>query len=138
MHTGRTTSRGFVMATARRLRTGAAAARGATQVVSGKQATTVTAKDRDGPYHNTEQEETILERTFGPGEEPAFVKFSAGLTLSLGPQFEFLRIDSSVTLPCLPSEIDEAHRIASDFVADKLGEEEANWLGQPKNSKRGR
>lgn len=126
------------MATARRLRTGAAKARGSSRTVAGKQTTTIQAKDRDGPYHSTEQEDTVLERTFGPGEEPAFVKFSAGMTLSLGPQFEFLRLDSSVTLPCLPSEIDEAHRIASDFVAEKLAEEETNWLGQPTNSKRGK
>lgn len=87
------------------------------------------AKDRDGPYHENSREDTILTRRFKDGEHPAFVRFSAGLTINLG-DFNSLRIDSGVTLPCLPDEIDETHIIASDWVAERIAEEEASWLGQ--------
>lgn len=74
-----------------------------------------------------EREETLLERTFPAGVEPASVRVGAGLTISTG-NFEFLRIDVSVTLPCLPSETREGYEQASEFVADFLNEEEAKWL----------
>lgn len=98
------------------------------------------AKDRDGPYHDERHEETILTRRFSEGEQPAFVKVGAGLTLPLGAQFEMLRLDVSVSLPCLPEEIDDTYEIASDWVADRIAEEETAWLGRSQKApaKRGK
>jgi hypothetical protein len=98
------------------------------------------AKDRDGPYHSEQREETILSRRFQEGEHPAFVKVGAGLTLPLGAQFEMLRLDVSVSLPCLPDEIDDTYAIASDWVADRVAEEETIWLGRSQKApaKRGK
>lgn len=127
------------MATARRMRTETAAKRAVRSTEEqGKIRTHTTVKDRDGPYHDTQTEDTLLTRQFREGEHPAYVKVGAGMTIPLG-QYESLRIDVSVSLPCLPSEIDDAYVTASDYVAEKLGEEETNWLGQskPKSAKRG-
>lgn len=123
------------MATARRLRTGTAKARGTSSTQTGSAQTRVTASHRGEPYHETSQNHTgsFLERTFMEGEEPAFVRFAAGVTINLG-DFNSLRIDSSVTLPCLPVDIDEAHQIAADFVADKIADEEFNWVGSNKRT----
>lgn len=81
-----------------------------------------------------ERTEILTERRFEPGQEPAFVRFSAGKTLSLGAPYEFLRIDVAVTLPCLPSELQETYDVAAEFVSEKLMEEEIVWLGTPKKS----
>ena len=127
------------MATPRRMRTETAAKRAVRSTEEeGKIRVSTTAKDRDGPYHETHAEDVLLKRQFREGQHPAYVKVGAGMTVNLG-QFESLRIDVSVSLPCLPEEIDDCYVTASDFVADKLNEEETNWLGQnkPKSAKRG-
>lgn len=67
-------------------------------------------------------------RTFAPGEEVAYVKIGAGCTINM-QNFESLRVDVSVTLPCLPDEIEETANIASDFVMDRMSEEQVRWLG---------
>ena len=115
----------------RRMRTAPAAKRAAPKVTeeTGRGRVSVQAKDRDGPYHETDREDTILTRKFREGEHPAYVKVGAGMTINLG-DFNSLRIDVSVSLPCLPEEIDECQILASDWVADKVADEETNWLGQ--------
>jgi|SRR5471030_450370 len=78
------------------------------------------------------QEEQTGPRRFAPGQEPAHVRVAIGKTISLGAgTYEFLRIDVSVTLPCLPEEIDESYEQAAQFVTDKLVQEENQWLGAP-------
>lgn len=79
----------------------------------------------------TTQEEPLDVRTFKPGVEPAFVRVGAGKTLNMG-NYESLRIDVSVTMPCLPSEVNATFEELSDLVAEKLLDEEAEWLGSAK------
>lgn len=94
----------------------------------GTRTTDVQAKRGKDVYYDDSKREEVLRRRFGPNEHPAFVRFSAGLTIKTG-DFESLRIDSSVTLPCLPEEIDVTHILASEFVATRISEEEVLWLG---------
>lgn len=91
------------------------------------------AKDREGPYYEDSKEVEVLRRTFDEGQHPAFVKVGAGLTINM-QNYESLRLDCAVTLPCLPTELEEAYEIASQFVADRLAEEETSWLGAVKTS----
>lgn len=78
----------------------------------------------------TEEEAVVRRVNFEPGEEAAFVKVSAGKTISLGAgSYEFLRLDVSVTLPCHTQDIHSAYEEASDFVLNKLSEQEAAWMG---------
>ena len=127
----------------RRLNPANAAARGASRVAPTSTPTPVKrrteeaargfvsteAKDRDGPYHKEDKEIELLRTTFEEGQQPAFVKVGAGLTINQG-NFESLRIDCSVTIPCLPHEIQDAYEIASNFVVEKIAEEEMIWQGQ--------
>lgn len=69
----------------------------------------------------------LEDRRFDEGQHPAFVRVGAGLTINTG-NFESLRIDVSVTLPCLPSEVEEAYDRASNYAANFMAEEQANWL----------
>lgn len=74
-----------------------------------------------------EQTESLGHRAFPPGVEPAFVQVSTGGTYNL-QNYESLRLDVSVTLPCLPSEIEETFQEAVEFVGEKLGDLEAEWM----------
>lgn len=76
-------------------------------------------------------EEKLDSATFAPGESPAYVTVSTGGTYNL-QNFESLRLDVSVTLPCRPDEVEETFEQASEFVADKLGELEAEWMPKPR------
>jgi hypothetical protein len=80
-------------------------------------------------YSETDGQEDILEETFPEDDPPAFVKMSAGITHNLG-NYEFLRLDCSVTLPVHRSKLDKGMEYASQFVADKIADEEHNWLGK--------
>lgn len=71
-------------------------------------------------------EETLLERRFGTGEQAAFVRVGAGLTINTG-NFESLRLDVAVTLPCLSSEVEDAYVQASEYTTNFLAEEQARW-----------
>ena len=73
------------------------------------------------------REVTLLERRFAVGEQAAFVRVGAGLTINTG-NFESLRLDVAVTLPCLASEVEDAYVQSSQYVADFLAEEQNNWL----------
>lgn len=94
-------------------------------------------KDRGGVYHEAEREVEVLRARFTEDDPPAFVKVSAGLTINMG-NFESLRIDCAVTLPCKRGDLSEAHQIASDFVAERISEEQTNWLGGGNEKTRGK
>lgn len=88
-----------------------------------------------------DEQETLGTVDFPAGVEPAFLRVAVGQTYNLG-NYESLRLDVSVTIPCLPDEesLRRAHRQASDFVAEKLLEEEQSWIpstGKKSASKRG-
>lgn len=82
-----------------------------------------------------------VERTLSAGEEelrtpadqrvttiahPALVRVGIGTTVNM-ENYEFLRIDVSVTLPCHPEDIEDTYIRASEFVGEKLTEEENLW-----------
>lgn len=142
------------MAVQRRMQTANAAARGESnrpratsarvapsprrseEVRGGGHISTSLSKKRD-VLHEASKEIDILHETFEDNEHPAFVKMSAGMTINLG-NFESLRVDCSVTLPCHPQNIAKAYEVASDFVADRIAEEQADWLGEGNQKKKGR
>ncbi len=108
----------------RRLRTASARQRGSSTREEVKRVT------RSSAYGDEQEKNEVLKRrTFAPGVEPAFVRISAGGTYNLG-NYESLRIDVSVTMPCLADEVEQARDAASDFVREALAEEEMQWLGR--------
>jgi|SRR5690606_9353805 len=119
----------------RRLRSSSTKARAAAKTELGKVTRHKSVKDHYGETEEEELQEVVSSESFPPGVEPAFVRVSAGNTYNLG-NFESMRLDVSVTLPCLPSKIEETYTRASDFVAEKLGEEEGLWLGRSKGKKK--
>lgn len=75
------------------------------------------------------QDEDLDKVPFPPGVEPAYVRVALGKTYNMG-DFNSLRIDVSVTLPCLPEDIHETHQEATDFCTEKLAEEESLWFAE--------
>lgn len=118
----------------RRLRSASAKAREAATKELGTLTSRKVHKDHQGYEDEEEQQEVLATVPFPPGVEPAYVQVAAGGTYNLG-NFESMRLDVSVTLPCLPSDIEETYERASDFVSVKLGEEENLWLGRGKSKK---
>ncbi len=59
--------------------------------------------------------------------EPAFVEASAGVTKSLR-QFESLRVDVRMRLPCYTEKASEAFEYAAEWVADRLYQEVDNYF----------
>jgi hypothetical protein len=109
------------------IRTKAAQARSAAKEEVGRRATSTQYSHRKEIIEDTTQAETLGTSKFPPGVEPAFVRVSVGSTYNLG-NFESLRLDVSVTLPCLVEEVEDTYSRASEFCAEKLQEEEAQWL----------
>ncbi len=105
------------------------------QSVNGQRTTTTSTHQGRSTVSESTQDEMLGRRHFAPGEEPARVRVTAGKTISLG-NFEFLRIDVSVELPCLPEEVHQTYDSASTFVADKLEQEENYILGNTRPSTR--
>lgn len=54
--------------------------------------------------------------------EPAYVRINTGMTKNLG-NYESLRIDVSLTVPCYPEEIEQVFDKVSDDVAALLARE---------------
>ncbi|KGP00282.1 hypothetical protein JT27_18295 [Alcaligenes faecalis] len=77
-----------------------------------------------------QQHETLPTTNNMKVDHPALVRVGVGSTLNM-QNFQSLRIDVSVTLPCdpAPEAIQAAYEQASEFVAEKLTEEENQWLG---------
>ena len=119
----------------RRVRPGASKARQEASRELGQQTTTSAHRIPGNDEYSPEvtQKEIVSDRRFEAGQHPAFVRVNVGGTYSLG-NYESLRLDVSVTLPCLPSEVDECFTVASDMVAAKLGEEELLWLGAKRSN----
>lgn len=128
----------------RKLRTSRAVARGAARpaapapapaprtagrTVTGRATVTATASDRHGAYHDETRQEALESITFAPGEPIAEVGVEAGLTINLG-DYNSLRVHCSVKIQCPPDRLDEAYEMASDFVTEKVEEEEIKWTGK--------
>lgn len=132
----------------RRIRTDVAVARGESEraalptkkvhnEVRGKGFVATKASDKHGAYYETDREFEVLQEIFSEESPPAYVKAGAGLTLNLG-NYESLRVDCSVSIPCSPTRIQEAYDIASQFVSDKINEEQTNWLGTGNEKTKGK
>lgn len=74
-----------------------------------------------------DEERIIAVRRFET--EPAYVRCSAGVTKSTG-NYESLRVDVAVTMPCYAEEVERTYTEVSDFVASKLEEEIDAYLGE--------
>lgn len=143
------------MATIRRLQPAQAAARGAAAraaatvsskpaprtrptevaVEHGKSFQTTSMSHRKQLLQETSSTDRILTRVFEDGEKPAYCRMGFGTTINMG-DFNSLRIDVGVTLPCLPSEVDETLELAAEYCQKKLEDEEVLWLGASNKTKR--
>lgn len=78
----------------------------------------------DGGVSDTR--EVIEVREFATN--PAYVKVQAGVTKSLG-DYEFLRVDVSISVPCYVEEIDTVYSAVAEKVSDRLTQEVEAYLG---------
>lgn len=92
----------------------------------GKLAVTADLKHRGQIQQQNRTEEVLGVRRFKDGEHPAYVRVSAGMTINMG-DFNSLRIDVSVTLPCLPEEIESTYEEASERTAQFVSIEQERW-----------
>jgi len=58
--------------------------------------------------------------------EPAYVRVNAGMTKNMG-NYESLRVDVSLTLPCYPEEVDKVFPLVADKVSLFLQDELKNY-----------
>lgn len=91
---------------------------------------------KDDSLHEETREVRGSHRTFSAEDPPALVRVSGGLTKNMG-NYESLRIDVSIEIPCHRDDVDETYNEASEFVANKIAEEETIWLGAPSKKTRG-
>lgn len=84
-------------------------------------------RNRKDTLQKTEQREDLEEVALPPGVEPAFVRVGFGKTYNLG-NFNSLRVDVAVTMPCAPKDVDKTYKETAQYCADKLAEEESQWL----------
>ena len=59
--------------------------------------------------------------------EPAYVRAAAGMTRNLG-DYESLRVDVAITLPCYKEDVERTYGVAADTVAVLLEEEIEKYL----------
>ena len=60
--------------------------------------------------------------------EPAYVRVSAGKTCNLG-NYESLRVDVAITMPCYVEEVVDTQKKVADMVAAMLETELSSYLG---------
>jgi len=77
---------------------------------------------KDGEvYNESETRETVTVSTLPDNVPQAAVKYSGGVTLSLGRgTYEFARLDVGVELPCVLGELEECYAAAAKFVDERL------------------
>ena len=61
--------------------------------------------------------------------DPAYVRVNAGVTKNLG-NYESLRVDVSLTVPCYVEEMEKVQKRTATLVADMLDEEVEQYLGK--------
>ena len=54
--------------------------------------------------------------------DPAFVRAAVGVTKNMG-NYEFLRVDVAVTLPCYQENVNETYKVAAELAGEFLDEE---------------
>lgn len=61
--------------------------------------------------------------------EPAYVRVSAGVTKNTG-NYESLRIDVAITVPCYAEEVEKVQKRTADLVSDMLDAEIQAYIGE--------
>lgn len=61
--------------------------------------------------------------------DPAYVRVNAGVTKNLG-NYESLRVDVSLTVPCYVEEMERVQKRTAELVADMLDAEVEQYLGK--------
>jgi hypothetical protein len=99
---------------------------------------------RSRPVLQTTQEAVIVVTSSGVGigeekrkslevrkfeTEPAYVRVNAGVTKNLG-NYESLRVDVSLTVPCYVEEIEQVQTRTAELVAKMLDDEVEEYLGK--------
>lgn len=69
---------------------------------------------------HSEESEDVEVRVFET--EPAVIGYSGGKTVNLG-NFESIRVDVSIRLPCYVEELDDAYKWAQDWVGSRIEDE---------------
>lgn len=77
--------------------------------------------------HGAEHKRVLRVRKFD--SEPAYARVSVGETRNMG-DYESLRIDVSVSLPCYPEEITDALAEAADTAVLFLQDELSRYIGE--------
>lgn len=106
----------------------AATRQAASQEIAGRASVQTDYRKGKVTQQETARQEMLETGHFPPGVEPAIVRVGVGNTINLG-NFESMRIDISVTLPCPVQDIEETYRRASEYASEFMAEEEAVWLG---------
>ena len=92
------------------------------------------------PTETESEEKVIVTSTYGGEErsrnekisvrrfrvEPAYVRVNVGMTKNMG-NYESLRVDVSLTIPCYTEEIDKVFAMAADKASTFMGEELKNY-----------
>lgn len=76
---------------------------------------------------DTDERKVIEVREFKT--DPAYVRVGAGVTKRIA-DYESLRVDVSISVPCYVEEIEEVQKRTASLVADMLDEEVEQYLGQ--------
>jgi hypothetical protein len=76
----------------------------------------------------TEENETIEKDVHLFITDPAYIRVNAGVTKNMG-NFESLRVDVSITMPCYREAVEEVFEVLSDKVATLLDNEVDQYLG---------
>ena len=81
------------------------------------------------PFKDAEVEEAVEIDVHVFETEPAYVRVAAGQTINLG-DFESLRVDVAITMPCYREQVGETQAECADWVASRLGNEVDQYLGE--------
>lgn len=76
--------------------------------------------------NETESKETISVQKFET--DPAYVRVNAGVTKNIG-DYESLRVDVSVSVPCYKEEVDDMIPLVGDIAAGHLDEQVNAFMG---------
>jgi hypothetical protein len=80
------------------------------------------------PFKNAEEIEHVEKDIHIFETEPAYVRVAAGQTINMG-DYESLRIDVSVSMPCYVEMVNETQKECADWVADRLADEVDQYTG---------
>ena len=78
------------------------------------------------PFAGGVEQEAVERQVHVFVTDPAYVRVSAGQTVNLG-NYESLRVDVSVTVPCYQEMVEETRESAAEWVATSLQNEIDQW-----------